>query len=125
MTPVDVVRRLYISYASGKFSKRQRICLSTNSPLHVNEGDLVDKEILCILLNFPGKFSRQRLCIGNDENTRFTSPVRTKKFEAIMVLRWICTLPCSCTLTLSENCNVFRDSATHPKAVYYIARSLM
>ena len=50
--------------------------------LHFNEGNSVYKEILCVLLNFPGKFSRQ--CMGNEGNTRLTSPVRTKKFEAIM-----------------------------------------
>ena len=48
-----------IKYASGKFSKRQRISLSTNHPVHFDEGKLVDKEIFCFLLNFPGKFSRQ------------------------------------------------------------------
>ena len=31
----------------------QRISLSTNFPVHVNEGKLVDKEILCLPLNFP------------------------------------------------------------------------
>ena len=36
-------------YCSGK----QRISLSTNFPVHVNEGKLVDKEVLCIPLNLP------------------------------------------------------------------------
>ena len=35
------------------FSGKQRISLSTNFPVHVNEGKLVDKEILCLPLNFP------------------------------------------------------------------------
>ena len=34
------------------FSGKQRISLSTNFPVHVNEGKLVDKEILCLPLNF-------------------------------------------------------------------------
>ena len=47
------------------FSGKQRISLSTNFPVHVNEGKLVDKEILCLPLDFPlhiicGKFRRQR-----------------------------------------------------------------
>ena len=40
----------------GKFTVyfgKQRISLSTNFPVHVNEGKLVDKEILCLPLNFP------------------------------------------------------------------------
>ena len=32
------------------FCGKQRISLSTNFPRHVNEGKLVDKEILCLLL---------------------------------------------------------------------------
>ena len=32
------------------FSGKQRISLSTNFPVHVNE---IDKEILCLPLNFP------------------------------------------------------------------------
>ena len=35
------------------FSWKQMISLSTNFPVHVNEGKLVDKEILCLRLNFP------------------------------------------------------------------------
>ena len=48
------------------FSGKQRISLSTKFPLHVNEGKFVDKEILCVPLNFRcisyacGKFRRQR-----------------------------------------------------------------
>ena len=34
------------------FNGKQRISLSTNFPMHVNEGKLVDKEILCLPLNF-------------------------------------------------------------------------
>ena len=34
------------------FSGKQRISLSTNFPVHVNEEELVDKEILCLPLNF-------------------------------------------------------------------------
>ena len=33
------------------FSGKQRISLFTNFPVHVNEGKLVDKEILCLPLN--------------------------------------------------------------------------
>ena len=35
------------------FSGKQRISLSTNFLVHVNEGKLVDKEILCLPLYFP------------------------------------------------------------------------
>ena len=35
------------------FNGKQRISLSTNFPVHVNEGKLVDKEILCLPLNLP------------------------------------------------------------------------
>ena len=34
------------------FSGKQRISLSTNFPVHVNEGKLADQEILCLPLNF-------------------------------------------------------------------------
>ena len=39
----------------GKFTVywKARVSLSTNFPVHVNEGKLVDKEILCLPLNFP------------------------------------------------------------------------
>ena len=49
------------------FSGEQMISLSTNFPVHVNEGKLVDEKILCLPLNFPlayhayGKFGRQRI----------------------------------------------------------------
>ena len=35
------------------FSGKQRISLSTNFPVHVKEGKLVGKEILCLPLNLP------------------------------------------------------------------------
>ena len=35
------------------FSGKQRMSLSTNFPVHVNEGKLVDKKVLCLPLNFP------------------------------------------------------------------------
>ena len=48
------------------FSGRQRISLSTNFPVHVNnEGKLVDKEILCLPLNFPLAY---RMHLGNLED---------------------------------------------------------
>ena len=36
-----------------QFSGKQRISLSINFPMHVNEGKLADKEIPCLPLNFP------------------------------------------------------------------------
>ena len=78
-------------------SGKQRISLSTNLPVHVNEGKLVDKEILCLIpLNFPLVYHMQAenledkgkipSCMSNEGNTRFTFPRRTNESEAIMVL---------------------------------------
>ena len=74
------------------FSGKQRTC----------RGKLVDKENLCLPLNFPlayhmhagnledkGKIS---LLHEHKGNTRFTSPPRTKESEAIMVLLIIIVL---------------------------------
>ena len=66
------------------FSGKQRISLSTNFPVHVNEGKLVDKEILCLPLNFPLTYhmhagnleDRRKIpsCTSNEGNTRFIFP---------------------------------------------------
>ena len=45
-----------------------RFCL-LNFPHQVCRGKLEDEEILCFLLNFPGKFRRQSVCMGNEGNT--------------------------------------------------------
>ena len=54
------------------FSGKQRISLSTNFPVHVNEGKLVDKEILCLPLNFPLAY---HMHVGNLEDKRKNFPL--------------------------------------------------
>ena len=72
-------------------------CFLSTYCIYIYEGKLVDKEILCLPLNFPlayhstcRKFRRQRKnfpsCMSNERNTRFTFPGKTKESEAIMVL---------------------------------------
>ena len=41
-----------LSLCNTMIAEEQRISLSANFPVHVNEGKLVDKEILCFPLNF-------------------------------------------------------------------------
>jgi hypothetical protein len=48
----------------GKFSKRQKISLSSNFPSSSMQGKLEDKEIFRFQLNFPGKFRRQKRMYG-------------------------------------------------------------
>ena len=47
------------------FCRKQRISLSTNFPMHVNEGKLVDKVTLCLPLNFTLVY---HMHVGNLEN---------------------------------------------------------
>ena len=48
-----------IKYASGNLVKDKGFLCLLIIPCIFDEGKLVDKEIFCFLLNFPGKFSRQ------------------------------------------------------------------
>ena len=71
------------------FCGKQRISLSNNFPVQVNDsltrtGKLVDKEILCLPLNFPLTYhmhagnleDRRKIpsCTSNEGNTRFIFP---------------------------------------------------
>ena len=62
----------------GKFSKRQKISLSSNFPSSSNAG--------CFQQNFPGNLEDKSVCMGNEGNPGFTFPFRTMKIEVIMVL---------------------------------------
>ena len=46
-----IAEETFENLTDGKFTVQWKA--NTNFPVHVNEGKLVDKEILCLPLNFP------------------------------------------------------------------------